>query len=106
MFVNYSFFILSSSPPLRHKPFEQEGKEVGEGIEFAIEANVLVSQLDAVVDVGVFFFFQQVVQRGRCPIVGFHLYGDKGLGIADKEVHLKSGLVTAVVISFFLAFRS
>ena len=37
-----------------HKSFEQEGEEVGEGIELAIEADVLIAELDAVSDVGIF----------------------------------------------------
>ena len=37
-----------------HKSFEQEGEEVGEGIELAIETDVLIAELDAVSDIGIF----------------------------------------------------
>ena len=35
-----------------HKPLEQEGQEVGEGIELAVETNVLVAEFYAVFYVG------------------------------------------------------
>lgn len=38
-------FLLPLSP---HKPLEQEGQEVGEGIELAVETNVLVAEFYAV----------------------------------------------------------
>lgn len=37
-----------------HKSFEQEGEEVGEGVKLAIETDVLIAELDAVSDVGIF----------------------------------------------------
>lgn len=37
-----------------HKSFEQEGKEVGEGVKLAIETDVLIAEFDAVSDVGIF----------------------------------------------------
>ena len=47
---NFSAFLSFSS----HKSFEQEGEEVGEGVKLAIEADVLIAELDAVSDVGIF----------------------------------------------------
>ena len=37
-----------------YKSFEQEGEEVGKGVKLAIEADVLIAELDAVSDVGIF----------------------------------------------------
>ncbi len=37
-----------------HKSFEQEGEEVGEGVKLTIETDVLIAELDAVSDVGIF----------------------------------------------------
>ena len=42
-------FLLPFSP---HKPFKQEGQEVWEGIELAVETNVLVAEFYAVFYVG------------------------------------------------------
>ena len=47
---DFSAFLSFSS----HKSFEQEGEEVGEGIELAIETDVLIAELDAVSDIGIF----------------------------------------------------
>ena len=47
---DFSAFLSFSS----HKSFEQEGEEVGEGVKLAIETDVLIAELDAVSDVGIF----------------------------------------------------
>ena len=47
---DFSAFLSFSS----HKSFEQEGEEVGEGVKLAIETDVLIAELDAVSDIGIF----------------------------------------------------
>ncbi len=52
----------STLSPFCNEPFEQECQKVGEGVEFAIEADVFVSQLDTVFHIGIFIITQQFVQ--------------------------------------------
>lgn len=50
---------------LCNEPLEEEGKEVWEGVELAVEADVLIAELDSIFDVWILVFLQQVVQ-GSC----------------------------------------
>ena len=42
---------------IRYKPPQQESQEVWEGIELAIEADILISQLNSVFYICIFIFF-------------------------------------------------
>ena len=50
-----------------NEPLEEEGEEVRECVELAVEADVLVAELYSILDVWVFVFFQKVEQRVGYP---------------------------------------
>lgn len=79
--------------PPPNKPLHQESQEIREGIELAIEADVLIPQLDSIFHIRILVRFQQVVQRGHDVISGLHLDRNQGILISDKEINFKSRFV-------------
>ena len=51
--------------PIRQEPSQQESQEIGKSIELAIESDVPVSQLDAVLHIGIFIAFSADIDNAR-----------------------------------------
>ena len=66
--------------------FQQEGEEVGEGVELTVESDVSVAQLYAIFDVGISSVCH-LLQRGSGVVVGFHFDRNERLHVAHEEVH-------------------
>ena len=64
------FYLLSFS----NEPLEEEGEEVWECVELAVEADILVAELYSILDVWVFVFFQKVVQGCGGSVSCFYFY--------------------------------
>ncbi len=76
---------------------EAEGQEVGDGVEFAVEADVFVAKLDAEFDVGD-VAVGEFIERLGGAIGGFDLHGDQGFHRANHEIHLNGWFVVAIII--------
>ena len=85
-------------PSLPQKLLQQEGQEVGKGIELPIETYILIAELDTIMNVTVFFLRNQSFQGNRRIIVGFHLNGNQAVCIPHKEVHLQGGILLFVIV--------
>lgn len=48
--------------PFCNKSPQQESQEVWEGVELAIEADILISEFDTIFNIRIFIFFQQIIQ--------------------------------------------
>ena len=51
---------------------EQEGEEVGEGVELSVESDVPVAELNAILDIGI-SAVGHLLQGGSGVVVGFHV---------------------------------
>ena len=85
-------------PSLPQKLLQQEGQEVGKGIELPIETYILIAELDTIMNVTVFFLRNQSFQGNCRIIVGFHLNGNQAVCIPHKEVHLQGGILLFVIV--------
>ena len=113
---NYHFFassfasFLSAFPrslcfPLPQKLPQQEGEEIREGVELAIEANVAVAQLDTVANIRITVALNEFHERLSATVLRFHLHGNERASIPNEEVHLYRALLIAVIIQLIAGFH-
>lgn len=64
----------------------------------AVIADILIAELDAVFNIGIGIASNQAFKRSGSTIASFNLDGNKGVRVADKEVHFDSAFVVTVKI--------
>ena len=92
------FYILNNCSILRQKSLQHKSQEIRESIDLAVEADILISQLDAVFYIWIFIIAYQFIQWCCCTIIGFNFHRNKGMCIAHKEIHFKRRSVTTIIV--------
>ena len=78
--------------PLRHKYLQQESHEVWEGVEFAIESDILISQFDTVFNVWIFSSFSSLFNDAVALSLAFTSTGIRELASRTKKSISREGL--------------
>lgn len=115
--TKYHFFLLRHSlhsclhPPrslcllLPQKLPQQEGEEIREGVELAVEANVAVAQLDTVANIRITVALNEFHERLSATVLRFHLHRNERASIPNEEVHLYRALLIAIIIQLIAGFH-
>ena len=91
--------------PLPQKLPQQEGEEIREGVELAVEANVAVAQLDTVANIRITVALDEFHERLGAAVLQFHLHRNERASIPNEEVHLYRALLIAVIIQLIAGFH-
>ena len=78
--------------------FQQEGAEVGEGIDVFIIPDVPAGKFDAAVNIRILFAADQGSHGLGSPVFGLHFHRNQGVGCSDEEILLQRGIIPLIGI--------